>query len=1166
MVEKRKLTGLRSKLMLAFLMLSIVPFSTISILFLYSYSKDLTLQTTSHLVSVREIKKSQVRDYFRELKQQASLFSQSDFAKASIGRFYGFSAAFERLGPTIESARVTAQQLYEPGGWDKYKAPEQDSEQQEKFKSIEQGDGLYKRVHLRYHKEYAKLVRESDFSDILLVDETGNVVYSVTKQANWGTNLINGQYKTTSLADSFQKLKIQMDQVKNPSELYHFSDFALNPLTNEVVAYLSLPIMQHSYVRGVIIFEISNKGLNALMSDREGLGKTGETFIVGSDNKLRSDLSLTPEYSVFNSFTNSQYTMSSPPVSDALNGKSGAGRFGSYRQEEVLAAYTRLNVFDQPWALISEISVDEAFALTRQLEKLVLSFAFFSVLLFIMFSRWLSNTITAPLLNLTWSAELVAAGDLEKPIRGANPEGDEICRLAHSFAHMQYSVREKLQLINLQKQELESQVELIQKQNEELQQADKLKDEFLANTSHELRTPIHGIVGMAESMIAGSAGELSESQRQQLSLIIRSSEGLARLVNDLLDYHKMRYGQLPIKMQAIDLKSVINLVFELCHHLTGNKPLRLINQCPDDLPVVYADELRLEQVLYNLIGNAIKYTPEGKVVLGVETYEHELRITITDTGIGMNEAQLKHIFEPLVQIRNSRNHAKAGYGLGLSVSKQLVSLMQGELTVTSKPDLGSVFSFTLPIHENQDISPLVVSDNPQHHLLLDEPVDLKINNFVEKPVVPQEVSDQANTILVVDDEVINLQIMQNLLSLQGYQVYCCQDGQEALAVLDVEQPDLLLIDVMMPTMTGFELCQKVREKFDRLTLPVIFLTALNQPKDLLEGFEAGANDYLVKPFCKDELYARINAHIQAKLANDHRIENTLLKQEISQHIETQQGLQNTQTKLLTMLEQADEALLGISSEGIIDFVSTGAESLFDLERELLLNTHIDRVLMAPFKAQLEANHDPETETQEFELACKRAKGPFVEKVTISPATFGQKRGWSLIFHCMPENSQSLTGRHSNEKVQALTSAITSLSKYVLTTDQQLINELRALGPDFSLLADKLSVDHDGDGLRNQIVETMKTALELWQGSTGEGKIELAEKSKLWRVYLDRSSLQTRTLDKYLQIDTLPKSPRWRTVLSTAEYVLSHCKLSDPDREKLEQAKVALRTQVNKSES
>ena len=1166
MVEKRKLTGLRSKLMLAFLMLSIVPFSTISILFLYSYSKDLTLQTTSHLVSVREIKKSQVRDYFRELKQQANLFSQSDFAKASIGRFYGFSAAFERLGPTIESSRVTAQQLFVPGAWDQYNESDESPEFQEKFKSIEQGDGLYKRVHLRYHKEYAKLVRESDFSDIMLVDETGNVVYSVTKQANWGTNLISGQYRTSALADTFQKLKIQMDQVKNPSELYHFSDFSLNPLTNEVVAYLSLPIMQHSYVRGVIIFEVSNQGLNTLMSDREGLGQTGETFVVGSDHKLRSNLSLTPDFSVLNSFNDNQYRMPFAPVTEALQGKNGAGRFDSYRNEEVLAAYTTIDVFGQPWALISEISVDEAFALTRQLEKLVLSLAFFSVLLFIMFSRWLSNTITAPLLNLTWSAELVAAGDLEKPIRGANPEGDEICRLAHSFAHMQYSVREKLQLINQQKQELESQVELIRKQNEELQQADKLKDEFLANTSHELRTPIHGIVGMAESMIAGSAGELSESQRQQLSLIIRSSEGLARLVNDLLDYHKMRYGQLPIKMQAIDLKSVINLVFELCQHLTGNKPLRLINQCPDDLPVIYADELRLEQVLYNLIGNAIKYTPEGKVVLGVDVLDDALRVTITDTGIGMNDAQIKHIFEPLVQVRNSRNHAKAGYGLGLSVSKQLVNLMQGELSVTSKPELGSVFSFTLPLHEDQAITPLIVTESPQHHLLLDEPEDLKINNFLGKASHNIEISDQANTILVVDDEVINLQIMQNLLSLQGYQVYCCQDGQEALAVLEVEQPDLLLIDVMMPTMTGFELCQKVRERFDRLTLPVIFLTALNQPKDLLEGFEAGANDYLVKPFCKDELYARINAHIQAKLANDHRLENKLLKQEISQHIDTQKGLQSTQTKLLTMLEEADEALLGITTEGIIDFASAGAETLFDLERELLINTHIDRLLVTPFKAQYEANHSPESETQEFDLACKNINGPFAERVTVSQATFGQKRGWSLIFHCMPATSQSLTGRHSNEKVQALTSAITSLSKYVLTTDQQLINELRALGPDFSSLADKLSIDNDGDGLRIQIVETMKTALECWQSSTGEGKIELAEKSKLWRVYLDRSSLQTRTLDKYLQIDTLPKSPRWRTVLSTAEYVLAHCKLSASDREKLEQAKAALRTQVNKSES
>ncbi|RJG48474.1 response regulator [Motilimonas pumila] len=1165
MVEKRKLKGLRSKLMLAFLLLSIVPFSTISVLFLYSYSKDLALQTTSHLVSVREIKKSQVRDYFRELEHQVSLFAQSDFAKASIGRFYGFSSAFERLGGTIEQSRLTAQSLFKPGSWDVYQDESQQVVPGAAFDASSQGDELYKRVHLKYHKEYAKLVKESDFSDIYLIDNSGNLVYSVTKQADMGTNLISGQYRTTRLASTYQKLKVQMDQSPNPSDLFQLGDFSLNPLTNKVEAYIGVPILQHSYVRGVIIFAIDNKGLNKLMSDRQGLGETGETFVIGSDNKLRSDLYGSERFKVEHSFNYADIAVNSKPVGLALQGESGAGQFSNYLHDEVLAAYTPINVFEQPWALVTEISEDEAFALTRQLEKLVASFAIFSVLLFIFFSRWLSNTITAPLLNLTWSAELVAAGDLEKPIRGVNPEGDEIGRLAHSFAHMQYSVREKLLLISEQKQELESQVALIQQQNQELQQADKLKDEFLANTSHELRTPIHGIVGMAESMIAGSAGELSDAQRQQLSLIIKSSEGLARLVNDLLDYHKMRYGQLPIKPQALDLKSVINLVFDLCKHLTGNKPVRLINQCPDNLPVVFADELRLEQVLYNLIGNAIKYTPEGKVVLTVEQQDEQLKIIIADTGIGMTQEQISHIFEPLMQVRENRNHAKSGYGLGLSVTRQLVQLMNGELGVSSKPEIGSEFVVSLPIHQDQSIEPTVVQPSSRALMLMDE-ADNEPEQRNNWQSVEFDISEDAYKILVVDDETINLQILQNLLGLQGYQVYCCQDGHEALAVLEVEQPDLMLVDVMMPTMTGFELCQKVRTQFDRLTLPVVFLTALNQPKDLLEGFEAGANDYLVKPFGKDELYARINAHIQAKIANQQKVENTLLKQEINQHIQVQTGLKSTQFRLLAMLEQADEVLIGVDLNDQVQFASAGAQALFGIEQEEFVHHSINDILMTPFKLQLESAPDMEGDSQEIELACRGVEGPFASKVTITPANFEEQPGWSLIFHCMPVLADHEVGHHSRAKVAALTSAITSLSKHVISTDPQLIHDLQALGPDFAELAQQLTSEPNEDPLRSQIVDTMRSALEHWQTATGEGKIELAEKSKLWRVYLDRSSLQTRTLDKYLQIDTLPKSPRWRTVLSTAEYVLEHCPQPQESHDKLQQAKLALRNQVSKSDS
>ncbi len=1161
MVEKKLLKGLRPKLMLAFLLLSIVPFSIVSVLFLYSYSKDLTEQTTSHLESVREIKKNQVRDYFGELKQQATLFSQSNLAKASIGRGWGFSATFERLGGAMEESRYIAQQMFEPNSWDKLKDQEAGYETTPLFTSVTQGDDPYKKVHSSYHKEYAKLVRESDFSDIALIDTKGNVVYSVTKRKDFGTNIISGPYRQSPQALVYQKLKVRMDHSQNPLELYQFLDFSLNPVSKEVVAYIAIPIMQHSYVRGVIVFEIANQGLNAIMAEREGLGKTGESFVVGNDGRLRSDLSLTPAYSVANSFTNGQYRLSSFPVNTGLKGDTGAGKHLSYQGEEVLAAYTQVSVLGSNWALVTEISVEEAFALTRQLEKLVVSLAFIFVILFILFSRWLSNSITAPLLNLTWSAELVAAGDLEKPIRGVNPDGDEIGRLAHSFAHMQYSVSEKLQLIGQQKQELEAQVELIQKQNKELQVADKLKDEFLANTSHELRTPIHGIVGMAESLIAGSAGELTQPQRQQLALIIKSSEGLARLVNDLLDYHKMRYGQLPINLQPIDLNSVVNLVFDLCQHLIGNKPVRLINQLEEKLPIIYADELRLEQVLYNLIGNAIKYTPEGKVVIGAVSDEEWVSIVITDTGIGMKEEQIKHIFEPLVQVRDDKHRAKSGYGLGLSVSKQLVNLMGGEIQVSSKPDLGSTFSFSLPLSTTQDIEPVVATEAKDQHLLLDTEED---QSLIEPFQLQYQMVEDPNsrTILVVDDEMINLQILQNLLSLQGYQVFCCQDGHEALAVLEVEKPDLMLVDVMMPTMTGFELCQKIRETYDMLSLPVIFLTALNQPKDLIEGFEAGANDYLVKPFCKDELYARIDAHIKAKASTEQLVENKLLKQEITEHISVQQGLQSTQRRLMVMLEQANEPLIGITLDGLIQFVSYGAEILFQLEQEEMLHATVDKLLVAPFNTQLDAVTDGQNESHELELACVNVNGPFFEKVTITPAKFDNNPGWSIIFHRIPEG---VSEQSSSPRVSALSKAINSLSKYVVATDGKLIEELRGLGPDFTELADKLvqGAPADADPIRTQIVDVMRHSLDYWQKATNESKIELAEKSKLWRVYLDRSSLQTRTLDKYLQIDTLPKSPRWRTVLSTAEYVLENCELEGELRGKVELSKNALRLQVSK---
>ena len=180
----------------------------------------------------------------------------------------------------------------------------------------------------------------------------------------------------------------------------------------------------------------------------------------------------------------------------------------------------------------------------------------------ILASHYLSQFITAPLLKLTWAAEKVSAGNLDTDIVNTQRK-DEIGRLALSFERMQRSIRDKIQLIEKQNMELEKNLQVIQRQNEDLQLTNRLKDEFLATTSHELRTPLHGMVGIAEALISGANGPMTADHRYQLDIIVNSGQRLANLVDDLLDYHKMRYGKLDIEARAVNISGATRLVMEL---------------------------------------------------------------------------------------------------------------------------------------------------------------------------------------------------------------------------------------------------------------------------------------------------------------------------------------------------------------------------------------------------------------------------------------------------------------------------------------------------------------------------------------------------------------------------------------------------------------------------
>ncbi len=413
--------------------------------------------------------------------------------------------------------------------------------------------------------------------------------------------------------------------------------------------------------------------------------------------------------------------------------------------------------------------------------------------------------------------------------------------------------------------------------NRKLKQVDRLKDQFLANTSHELRTPLNGIIGLAESLMDGVAGQLPTLANQNLAMVVTSGKRLSNLVNDLLDFSKLKDHNLVLHTKPLDLHSMTNMVMTMSRPLVGEKPLELINKVPINLKAVEADEDRLLQILHNLVGNAIKFTERGCVTVTARRRKDWLRITIEDTGIGIPKDKFDSIFESFEQVEDSATRLQSGTGLGLAVSKQLVELHGGTIEVESTVGQGSVFHFSLPTSEEQAqpasgqvISRLHVLDNATHTMTLEDEDEEK--KLKEGKVFPANLHDNdTNTfrILLVDDEQINRQVLKNHLSMQNYQIVEAAGGHEALQAIAQSEPfDLVLLDIMMPNISGYEVCQRLRKQYPVYDLPVIFLTAKNQVADLVHSFEVGANDYLSKPIAKHELLTRVKTHL--KLLDVHR--------------------------------------------------------------------------------------------------------------------------------------------------------------------------------------------------------------------------------------------------------------------------------------------------------
>jgi PAS domain S-box-containing protein len=479
---------------------------------------------------------------------------------------------------------------------------------------------------------------------------------------------------------------------------------------------------------------------------------------------------------------------------------------------------------------------------------------------------------------------------------------------------------------------------------EALAELDRAKTVFFSNISHEFRTPLTLMLGPLEQALAGEHGAFTPSQREELDVVQRNGLRLLKLVNTLLDFSRIEAGRIDASYEPLDLAACTVDLASVFRSAIERAGLRLRVECPSLPEAIYVDRDMWEKIVLNLLSNAFKFTFEGEIAVSLRWCGTHVELAVRDTGIGIPAAELPHLFERFHRIRGARARTHEGTGIGLALVQELVKLHGGQITVASTVGAGTTFTLAIPIgtaHLPADrvgaarslASTTMGAEafvEKTLRWLPEEPEGVTVSVTSDLPLSRASALPTPACILLVDDNADMRDYVRRLLAPR-WEVVAVANGLKALEVARERGPDLVLTDVMMPGLDGFALLRALRADPRTAPIPVILLSARAGEESRVEGLEAGADDYLIKPFSARELLARVEAYLKL-----HRLRREASAREQTLREEAQAARQ----RMETVLSSISEAFVTLDFQWRYTYVNDQATAVMGMHRDELLGQRV----------------------------------------------------------------------------------------------------------------------------------------------------------------------------------------------------------------------------------